>query len=275
MKPVETWNMLRMGLRLGGRPQALVTTTPVADLPLLATIRDARDTVTSGGTTFENFSLTPDFMAAMHETYGETRLARQELYGEIVGQAEGALWTREMMDGRRCDMPGEGELVRVVIGVDPPAGVGGDLCGISVCGLRTSGEGVVLADLSVGGERPEGWARAVANAFKQWGADLVVAETNNGGAMVDSVLKTVAPGLAVKRVHASRGKAARAEPVAAAFEAGRCRFAGQFAELEDQLSRFTPGGYSGSGSPDRADAMVWALTELVVRAPAQPRLRGT
>ena len=132
----------------------------------------------------------------------------------------------------------------------------------------------MLADCSVSGERPEGWARKVAAAMEQWQADRVVAEANNGGRMVESVLRTVAANMPVKLVHASRGKSARAEPIAAAFEAGRCVLAGFFPELEDELTRMTPKGYAGSGSPDRADAMVWAMSELLFGAKGEPRVRG-
>ena len=170
-------------------------------------------------------------------------------------------------------MPRREELVRVVVGVDPPASEGG-ACGIVVCGLLGDGRGAVLADCSIGGVRPEGWAARVAAAFTAWSADRVIAEANNGGAMVESVLRTAAPGLPVKLVHASRGKSARAEPVAAAFETGRCLFAGCFPELEGELTALTPAGFSGGRSPDRADAMVWALTELVVNRAAEPRVRG-
>ncbi|MEO7239964.1 MAG: hypothetical protein ABIW16_01050 [Sphingomicrobium sp.] len=171
-------------------------------------------------------------------------------------------------------MPHRAMLTRVIVGVDPPAGDHGDQCGIVVCGTLDDGRGIVLADRSVAGQRPEGWARAVVAAADGWGADKVVAESNNGGLMVGNVLRQVAPGLAIKLAHASRGKGARAEPVATAFEAGRCLFGGVFPELEDQLTALRAGGFAGTGSPDRADAMVWALTELVVRAPPViPRVR--
>jgi phage terminase large subunit-like protein len=171
-------------------------------------------------------------------------------------------------------MPGPLGCIRVVVGVDPPATAGGDACGILVCGLTGDGRGVVLADASCRGERPDGWARKVVAAADSWGAERVVAEGNNGGDMVISVLQTAAPMLATKKVHATRGKAARAEPVAALFESGRCWLAGFFPELEDELTGFTPGGYTGRGSPDRADAMVWALSELMLGGGGAPMVRG-
>jgi phage terminase large subunit-like protein len=161
----------------------------------------------------------------------------------------------------------------VVVGVDPPASAAGT-CGISVCALGEDGLLYVLADASESGLSPEGWARSVARAYRSWTADRVVAEANNGGDMVASVLRGAAPQLPVKLVHASRGKAPRAEPVAAAFERGEAKFAGRFPALEDELAGMAMGGrYEGPGtSPDRADAMVWAMTELLETPAAGPRI---
>jgi phage terminase large subunit-like protein len=271
LHPEATWDNLQLGLRLGALPQAVVTTTP-GRTPLLKRLMTEEQTEQSGGRTFDNPNLPRAFLEAMERTYGGTRLGRQELNGEMLGEAEGALWTRDVIDARRCAVPAAEELRRIVVGVDPPASDHGDSCGIIVCGLLGDGRGVVLADCSVAGERPEGWARKVVAAVEAWGADRVVAEANNGGQMVETVLRTVAPGLPIRLVHASRGKSARAEPVAAAFETGRCVVAGCFPELEDELTALTPGGYRAGGSPDRADAMVWALTELVVKALPEPRV---
>jgi phage terminase large subunit-like protein len=170
-------------------------------------------------------------------------------------------------------MPERSALRRVIVAVDPPASASGDACGIVVCGKLEDGRAAVLADLSAGGLRPHAWARKVAAAARAWDADRVIAEANNGGEMVEDVLRTVDPALPVRLVHAVRGKGARAEPVAALFEAQRCLFAGAFPELEDELTAMTAEGHHGR-SPDRADAMVWAMTELVLRAPAEPRVRG-
>jgi phage terminase large subunit-like protein len=272
-RPEETWDNLQLGLRLGAAQQAVVTTTP-QQVPGLRRILDVPGTVLGGGRTVDNVYLPDSFVAAMLEAYGGTRLGRQELDGELLGEAEGALWTRDMIEACRCAMPERAVLGRVVVAVDPPASAGGDACGIIVCSRTEDGRGIVLADCSVAGERPQGWARRVAAAADAWAADRVVAEANNGGEKVEDVLRSVAPALPVKLVHAGRGKGARAEPVAVLFEAKRCLFAGSFPELEDQLTALTAEGYTGSGSPDRAVAMVWALTELVVRAPALPRVRG-
>ena len=270
-RPQEAWDNLQLGLRLGEQQQAVVTTTP-APIPLLRRLLEHPETRTSGGRTFDNPFLAEAFVAAMAADYGGTRLGRQELDGELLGEAEGALWTRDLIEARRCPVPEPSSLGRVVVAVDPPGSASGDACGIVVAALA-EGKGVVVADCSVSGLRPEGWAKRVAAAADGWAADRIVAEANNGGEMVADVLKTVAARVPVKLVHASRGKGARAEPVAAAFEAGRCRFAGCFPELEDELCALTANGYAGGGSPDRADAMVWALTELVLRAPGVPRVR--
>lgn len=167
-------------------------------------------------------------------------------------------------------------MVRIVIGVDPPVSADGDECGIVACGLGHDGIGYVLGDHSAGGLSPEQWARKVAAAAERWAADRIVAEGNQGGEMVEAVLRGAGVRLPVKRVHASVGKVRRAEPVAALFESGEARLAGRFPELEDQLAGLVLGGdYQGPGkSPDRADAMVWALTELMLRDPApEPRIR--
>ena len=268
----DSWNNLQLGLRLGELPRAVVTTTPGAE-PLLKRLLGDAATRTSGGRTRDNPYLPQAFVAAMIAAYGGTRLGRQELDGELLGETEGALWTRAMIEACRCAMPPRDALRRVVVAVDPPATATGDACGIMVCGTLDDGRAAVLADLSASGLRPRDWARRVAAGAAAWAADRVIAEANNGGEMVEAVLRTVDPGLPVRLVHASRGKGARAEPVAALFEAKRCLFAGAFPELEDELTAITAAGHGGR-SPDRADAMVWALTELVLRAPAEPRVRG-
>jgi phage terminase large subunit-like protein len=267
----ESWDNLQLGLRIGDRARSVVTTTP-APVPLLRRLIADPATATSGGRTFDNPHLPAAFLEAMKAAYGGTRLGRQELDGLLLGEAQGALWTRDMIEQCRCPMPPRDELTRVIVAVDPPASASGDACGIVVCGRLGDGRAAVLADLSSGGLRPRGWARRVAAAAEAWAADRVIAEANNGGEMVEDVLRTVDPGLPVRLVHAARGKGARAEPVAALFEARRCLFAGCFPELEDELSAMTVHGHAGR-SPDRADAMVWAITELVLRAPAEPRLR--
>jgi phage terminase large subunit-like protein len=280
-EPEAAWMNLQMGLRRGVRPRALVTTTP-RPIDLLKRIRGAEWAVTTTGRTDENVNLSEGFVEMMIATYGGTRIGRQELDGELIEEIEGALWSRELMERSRLPHPqtpspeGEGAFDRIVVGVDPPAGVGEgcDACGIVVCARR--GDGLyVLADETVQGLSPEGWSNRVAAAAARWRASIVVAEANNGGAMVESVLKAADSGLRVKLVHASKGKVARAEPVALRFEAGRAFLAGSFPKLEDQMAGMIAGGaYEGPGrSPDRADAMVWAMTELGETRSGLPRVR--
>lgn len=268
----ETWNDLMLGLRLGERPRTIVTTTP-RPVPLLRRILALESCAATGGRSDENPHLPADFIAAMTEQFGGTRLARQELEGELLDEFEGALWSREMIDKARGGKPGD-DFERVVVGLDPPASTGGDSCGIVVCGRDSEGVGWVLADVTRGGLSPEGWARRVAEAAAEFGASLVVAEKNQGGDMIASVLRAADADLPVRLVPATRSKAARAEPIALRFETGRARMAGRFPELEDQMCALTWAGYQGAGSPDRLDALVWAMTELFERARGEPRIVG-
>jgi phage terminase large subunit-like protein len=292
------WDNLRLGLRLGPKPRALVTTTP-RPVPALKRILALDGTVLTGGATRANPHLPQDFILAVEAVHKGTRFGRQELEGVLLDDVEGALWTREGMEKARVSGFGDGHfgdshfsyrgdrpgasaresdcpsfLIRIVVAVDPPASEAGT-CGIVVCGLGADGVAYVLADCSAAGLSPEGWARRVAQAAEAWRAHRVVAEKNNGGAMVAAVLRGADAALPVTLVHAADGKAARAEPVAVLFENGKAKFAGAFPELEDELAGFTPAGWRGVGaSPDRADAMIWALTELAVKpARAEPRVR--
>jgi phage terminase large subunit-like protein len=271
----EAWDHLILGLRLGDRPRAVVTTTP-RPVAALRTIVGLDRTRVTRGRTIENPYLPDDFKAAVTGIYSGTRLGRQELDGELFEDVEGALWTDELIERSRVGpFASLSPLARIVIGVDPPASAEGDACGIVACGIGEDGIGYVLGDHSVSGLSPQGWAARVAAAAEAWQADRVVAETNNGGEMVETVLRGASINLPVKRVHASDRKTARAEPVAALFESGRARFAGGFPDLERELCGLTTGGgYCGPGrSPDRADAMVWAMTELMLgRARAEPRI---
>jgi phage terminase large subunit-like protein len=270
--PEGAWMNLQMGLRRGSRPRSLVTTTP-RPIELLKRLREQKWTVTTTGRTDENVNLSEGFVEMMIATYGGTRIGRQELDGELVEEIEGSLWPRELMEKARVSAP---VCERIIVGVDPPAGVGAgcDACGIVVCGRRGN-DLYVIADETVEGLTPEGWANRVAAAAARWGASFVVAEANNGGAMVESVLKAADCPVKVKLVHAAKGKVARAEPVALRFEAGRAFLAGSFPRLEDQMAGMVAGGdYQGPGrSPDRADAMVWAMTELGETRSGLPRVR--
>ncbi len=271
-KPGETWDMLQLGMRLGDCPRVLVTTTPRPG-PVLEAIMNARGCVKTGGATRANPHLPSVYVETVEELYGGTRLGRQELEGELLPDIAGALWSVDLIE--RCRMlGGRAELTRIVIGVDPPSGDG--TCGIIACAVDGDGVGYVLADHSVTARSPEGWAQAVAAAAEAHGASYVVAETNQGGEMVQAVLRSADATLRVKAVQAILSKSARATPIAARFEAGKVRLCGRFVELEAQLcGMIAGGGYEGPGrSPDRADACVWALTELMfVKERAPPRIR--
>ena len=287
-RATAAWDNLQMGLRLGEHPRVAATTTP-RSVPLVRRLLEegeAGDVAVTRGTTWDNEGNLPTrFVNRMRRQFARTTLGRQELDGELLTDIEGALWTRALLETGRTTPPplqgrgsggGARNLTRIVIGVDPPASAHGDACGIVVCGVDEEGLATVLADESVERASPEKWARAVARAAEKWEADRVIAEANQGGAMVESVLRAADVSLPVKLVHASRGKAARAEPVAALYEAGRVHHAGLFAKLEDQLcGLMIGGGYEGPGrSPDRADALVWALTELMLGRSGRPRVRG-
>ena len=278
--PQETWDMLQFGMRIGDQPRQLVTTTP-KPIPLvrylMAQEGQKNGTYVTRGRTYDNAAnLAAPFLAKIRERYEGTRLGRQELDAEILDDVPGALWTRAMLDRRTSYSPraaGMGpeerlpDLQRIVIGVDPSGTSGeeedaGDDVGIVVAGLGSDGIVYVLEDAtcSLG---PAGWARRTVQAYETWRADRVVGEKNYGGAMVEYTIRTVKRSISYSNVNATRGKAVRAEPVAALYEQGRVRHIGQLPELEDQMCSMTNTGYLGRGSPDRVDALVWAITELV------------
>lgn len=269
----ETWDMLQFGLRLGDNPRELITTTP-RPIPLLkALMSDPASRVVRMRTHDNADNLSPGFIDAMMKRYGGTRLGRQELNGELIAQRDDALWKRADIEAIYDARPDE--LVRIVVAVDPPAGSGeGSCCGIVIAGVGIDGRLWVLSDCSVEGATPAGWARAVVAAFRRFGADRVVAEVNQGGEMVNAMLKSVDANLPVTMVRASRGKFTRAEPVAALYEQGRVRHADRMEKLEDQMADFGPDGLSLRKSPDRLDALVWALTALATETMAEPRVRG-
>ena len=276
-RATRCWDNLLMGLRLGDDPRIAATTTPRA-VPLVERLvkqATSGEVVLTRGSTFANVGNLPRrFIEAITAEFAGSQLARQELGGELLADIEGALWTRALIE--RCRFPGEAAgLARVVVAVDPPASATGDECGIIVAGLGDDGIARVLADCSLAQASPDQWAEAVAAAAQVWQADRVIAEANQGGAMVESVLRAADHALPVKLVHATRGKVARAEPVAALYAAGKVHHCGVFARLEDQLCGLLTGGtYAGPGrSPDRADALVWALGELLLRPAARPGIR--
>lgn len=272
------WTMLQFALRLGEHPRVAVTTTP-RDVPLLKEILAAPSTVvTSAPTVANRANLAPSFLREVEGRYGGTRLGRQELEGVLLDEAEGALWTAQMLDAARRRTPPRCE--RIVVGVDPAVSAAGDDCGIVVAGLTRGPTPAdwrfhVIEDATTGGS-PTVWAQAAAAAAHRHGADRVVAEVNQGGALVQAVLAQVDPALPVHAVHASRGKQLRAEPVAALYEQGRVSHLPGLAALEDQMCRMTRAGYTGQGSPDRVDALVWAMTDLMGalrQGAARPRVR--
>jgi phage terminase large subunit-like protein len=273
-KGIDAWDNLMMTMRLGENPRIVATTTPRSVALVRRLLQENGVTITRGAMAANRSNLPDNFRASMQEIYGSSRIGRQELLGEYLEDAEDALWTRDLIE--RCRQRAAPEMRRVVIGVDPPASAGGDACGIIAVGRGADGKAYVLADHSVKGRSPEGWARAVAAAALAWGADRVVAEANNGGDMVVSTLRAADVAMPVKKVSASRGKVARAEPVAALYEAGKAFHAGCFPDLEDELCGLISGGrYEGPGrSPDRADALVWALSELMLgKSGNGPRVR--
>lgn len=271
---MAAWDNLKMGLRLGVSPRVAATTTP-RPVPLVRKLTVDSNVAITRGTTFDNALNLPEaFLTAMAVDYAGTRLGRQELDGELIAELEGALWSRLILEASRVDdVP---SFVRIVVAVDPPASAHGDACGIIVAALGHDQQAYVLADRSVQKPSPEQWARAVADAAALWDADRVIAEANQGGAMVKSVLQAADIALPVKLVHASRGKVARAEPVAALYENGRVHHIRSFPRLEDELcGLLIGGGYEGPGrSPDRADALVWALTELMLGRRTKPNVRN-
>ena len=269
----ETWDMLQFGLRLGTSPRQLVTTTPRATPLMLALVKDKATRVTRISTGDNAANLAAGFLDAIRARYGGTRLGRQELDGELIADREDGLWRRDQIEA--LTLRHHGPLARIVVAVDPPAVSEArySCCGIVAAGLDADGRAVVLADGSIEGASPSAWANAVSRLYRRFDADCVVAEINQGGDMVTSVLRTVDPTLPVRQVRATRGKWLRAEPVAALYEQGRVVHAGHFAALEDQMCDFGPDGLSSGRSPDRLDALVWALTELLLGRRSEPQVR--
>ena len=256
--PQDTWDNLEMGLRIGDNPQAVVTTTPRPLKIIKELKRDKHTAVTTGHTMENRANLAPPFLKRILERYEGTRLGRQELAGEILEDNPGALWQRAMIDQYR--VTANPDLIRVVVGVDPPGGA--TECGIVVAGDAGNSHYYVLDDRSLQ-DTPDKWAEAVLTGYNRNRADTIVGETNFGGDMVGSIIKQTAQIRNLiyryKAVQASRGKAVRAEPISALYEQGRVHHVGNFAALEDELCEWVPG--EGT-SPNRLDALVWALTEL-------------
>jgi phage terminase large subunit-like protein len=266
-RPEKALSNLRLCLRRGPRPQLVVTTTPRP----IASLRRLRDEVscviTQAGTAVNEANLAPTFVSGLTAIYGGTSLAKQELEGVLL-EGDGALWTRARLAAARGERPAKFD--RVVVGVDPPAGVEGAACGIVVAGQR-EGRGYVLADFSVAGLTPNGWALRAAAAAREFGALKIIAEGNQGGEMVRSTLEAAQVPCRVDIVHASVGKRARAEPVSALYEQGRVTHCGEFSALEQEMLELGIG--EAREGLDRADALVWALTHLlVVKPPVTPKI---
>ncbi len=257
-RPEPTLALLRMGLRLGARPRLVVTTTPKPTAALRRLLKQPGLVRSDLPTRINTDHLAPAFLDGLEALYGGTRLAAQELDGRVI-EGDGTLFTMEMIAAAQ-EAARPARFDRVVVAVDPPCSAGGDACGIIVAG-RKDGMAWVVADRTVRGKSPQGWAAVVARAVVEFGAVRVVAEANQGGEMVEAVLKAAGVTCPVKRVHARFGKRARAEPVAALYEQGRVKHSADLAALEEELMGL---GEEGSGSPDRADALVWAVTELLI-----------
>jgi len=277
----ETWSNLQLALRLGERPRQAVTTTP-RPTALLKRLLAAKGTVTHRATTYANAANLPRaFLDEIASVYEGTSLGRQELLGELIEDVAGALWTRGQIEQARISVPADfhAALSRIVVAVDPPASAGenADECGIIVAGVLDGDEGrtaFVLDDRSAGGLSPRQWAARAVAAYHDYNADRIVVETNQGGDMVREIVRGVDAGVAIREVHATRGKRLRAEPVAALYEQGLVRHVAGFARLEDQMTSYTgEGSKSPAKSPDRLDALVWALTDLMLRKSAEPRIK--
>ena len=271
----DTWDMLQFCLRLGKHPQVCVTTTPKPTKLVRDILKNPKTTVTYGSTFDNSANLASTYLEAVKSQYEGTRLGRQELYAEILDEASGALWNRGLLSTCEIEVDDPLEfsqtLARVVVSVDPAVSSNSesDMTGIIVAGQDVNGICYILKDAT---DRftPEGWAARAIELYHEYGADRIVAERNQGGEMVRYTFKTVDETIPIKLVHASRGKFARAEPVSALYERGRVKHVKGLDALEDQMVQWEPLG--SIGSPDRLDAMVWAVTELALKGIARPDL---
>ena len=277
------WDMLQFALRLGENPQACVTTTP-RNVDVLKDLLARDSTVMTHAPTQANrANLAKGFLAEVEARYGGTRLGRQELDGVLMADVEGALWSSGALAACVCDDPPAH--MRIVVAVDPSVSSHSksDACGIVVVGAVTEGpvstwRAWVLEDATVQGAKPSEWAQIAVDAMERHGADRLVAEVNQGGGLVESVIRQISDLIPFKGLHASKGKVLRAEPVAALYEQGRVQHLRGLGALEDQMCAMTTSGFKGRGSPDRVDALVWALHELIVapslKARAAPQMRS-
>ena len=262
---IETWDNLQMGLRLGARPRCCVTTTP-KPVKIIRDLSKDPNTVITRGSSYENrANLSPDWFDRVIKKYEGTRLGRQEIMGELLEDTPGALWSRALIENARvqcCPCV----LRRVVVAIDPAvtSGEDADETGIVVAGVGVDGHGYVFGDYTLRA-LPAEWAKTAIHQYRYWKCDRIIGESNNGGEMIEATLRMIDPNVPYRAVHASRGKVTRAEPVAALYEQGRIHHVGTFEQLEDQQCAFVPGAMEKS--PDRVDALVWAITELMIDQP--------
>ncbi|MBL4871515.1 MAG: DNA-packaging protein, partial [Robiginitomaculum sp.] len=274
--PKETLSNLRFGLRLGQYPRLVVTSTPKPTPSLRALIAEPSIIMTRGSTLTNKANLSPVFIQTIFDTYAGTRTGRQELDGEILDDVEGALWTRKMIE--QCFVKSEPHLEKIIISIDPPVSSGkkSDSCGIIVAGrtgLGRKAEAYILHDGSVQGLSPERWAKHAMALFGKFSADYILVEVNQGGEMVKSVFDAIGASVVLRTVFATKSKSARAEPVAVLYEQGRVKHVGGFAKLEDELCALGVSGFGGNHSPDRADALVWAVNDLLLKPRQRPSVR--
>ncbi len=270
-RPDVAWDTLQFALRLGSLPQVVVTTTP-RPIPLLKRIMDDHATAISRSRTADNANnLAAAFLAEMKRRYGDTALGQQELEGEIVEGRMTGLWKRSYFDQAR--LLARPELMRIVVAVDPPvtSTSGSDSCGIVIAGLGVDKRGYVIGDRTIQGRDPTTWAKAAVAAYHDYLADTIVVETNQGGDLLVQTFKGIDARVPVKKVYASRGKYVRAEPVSVLYAEGRVAHVGEYPDLERQMCDFAADGLSHGKSPDRLDALVWAITELMLTDKTRPQ----
>ncbi|MEQ8825470.1 MAG: terminase family protein [Filomicrobium sp.] len=270
----ETWDMLQFAMRLGEQPQIVATTTP-RPVPLLKRLIQDEATVTARCSTAANAdNLAPSFVAELTRRYAGTALGRQELLGELIEDFSGSLWRRDWIEAHRVsERPSA--LAQIVVAVDPPvtATQNSDACGIVVAAKGKDHRFYVLDDRSVQGREPTVWAKAAIAAHKDYRAQRIVAEVNQGGDLVSAVLRQIDPTVVIRQVRATRGKWVRAEPIAALYAQGRVTHVGRHEALEDEMLAFGADGRAKGKSPDRMDALVWALSDLTTPEPPRPGLR--
>jgi phage terminase large subunit-like protein len=273
-RPERAWDNLQFALRIGELPQAVVTTTP-RPVELLKAIRADKTTAITRSSTRDNRNnLAPAFLAEMQRRYGGSALGQQELEGEIIEERMYGLWKRSWITQAR--LSGRPELQRIVVAVDPPVSstAGSDSCGIIIAGRGVDGRAYVIGDRTIQGRDPATWAKAAVAAYHDYEADTIVVETNQGGDLLVQTFKSIDATVPVKKVYASRGKWVRAEPVSALYNEGRVAHVGEFPDLERQMCDFGADGLSSGRSPDRLDALVWAITDLMLVSHRKPVIRS-